>query len=453
MPSLLFTFPCCAVLLLGLVPGCAGGQTGDLSGNHDDPGGIDSSGGCDEHKQKLARFDEMTDQGTAEELLAIAEKSFDAPITWKVAPDGQSWTSGPESGKGTVHFEVTRGMSAYKLSYTQPASQTGNARDLEEVPLDLAAICPPPALGVEAHVSVTTDGGALAESYDTLLRSTTTGVATFSVPLDLAKLGGTLTIEDSKPQGKVVQVSLQTAFTAQGTTGRISGIEQVGSGSGANAVSSASGAVFAVWPDSDACQAFSSTGDGLGVAIDQPLLGLTGEQAMDALASPKAADITWLDGSKTSIAVTIDSTGDGCFRNRDDVPLALDGGPGVSYPVTISLKSADGRLDGHYAGQLDVIGGGSQQRVRASASIQLVVDDAQKSGFTAVSVPAGSDSLLLKVDSMLSGGNASGSVQLFAIASSPCDTTPPMATPGSSAAALPCAGQSQTPLESAAWGD
>src|SRR6266496_4383475 len=162
---------------------------------------------------------------------------------------------------------------------------------------------------------------------------------------------------------------------------------------------------------------------------------------MAALALPHPADITWLDGSKTTITVAIESTGDGCFRNRDDLPLELDGGPGVSYPITISLKSADGRLDGHYAGQLDAIGGGSQQRVRASASVQLAIDDAQKSGFTAVSVPAGSDSLLLKVDCMLSGGSASGSVQLVAIGSSPCDTTPPMATPGSSAAALPCAGQ------------
>src|SRR4051794_34173406 len=149
MRSLLFTFPCCAVLVLGVLPGCAGGQTGDLSGNNNDdpyrPGGTDAAGGCDEHKQKLGGFDEMTDQGTAEQLLAMAEKSFDAPITWKVAPDGQSWSVGPESGKGTIHIEVTRGMSAYELSYSQPANQG----------LDLAAICPPPALGVEAHVSVT----------------------------------------------------------------------------------------------------------------------------------------------------------------------------------------------------------------------------------------------------------------------------------------------------------
>src|SRR5258705_13680873 len=80
----LFTFSGFAALLLGLMPACEGGQTGDLSGDRKPTGGtgLDGNGGCDEHKQKLAGFDEMTDQGTAEELLAMAEKAFDAPISW-----------------------------------------------------------------------------------------------------------------------------------------------------------------------------------------------------------------------------------------------------------------------------------------------------------------------------------------------------------------------------------
>src|SRR3954466_13341384 len=131
----LFTFSGFSALLLGLAPACAGGQTGDLSGSHPGEGNLNSNSGCDEHKHKLAGFDEMTDQGTAEELLAVAEKSFDAPITWQSAPDGQTWSVGPESGKGMIHLNVTRGASAYRLSYTQKPSQGG---------LDLAAICPPP---------------------------------------------------------------------------------------------------------------------------------------------------------------------------------------------------------------------------------------------------------------------------------------------------------------------
>ncbi len=47
-----------AALALGLVAGCEGGQTGDLSGNNDGSGSEVDGGGCDEHKQELASFDE-----------------------------------------------------------------------------------------------------------------------------------------------------------------------------------------------------------------------------------------------------------------------------------------------------------------------------------------------------------------------------------------------------------
>ncbi|HXK16330.1 MAG TPA: hypothetical protein VNG33_00900, partial [Polyangiaceae bacterium] len=422
----LFTFCGLSALLLGLTSACAGGQTGDLSGNKGPgTGGPDASGGCDEHKQKLASFDEMTDQGTAEQLLAFAEKSFDAPITWKTAAAGQAWTVAPESGQGTIHLDVTRGATAYQLTYSAPAQDNSGPA------IDIGSLCPPPALGVEVHVSVTTDGGALAESYDTLLRSSTPGVATLSAALDLEKLGGSLAIMDANARGKVVQVSLAATLTAQGTTGSISGMEQVDSGSGQDAASSASRALLAVWPGSEACRAVSPDGDGLGISIDEPLLGVTGKQSIAALAPPQPAAITWMDDSKTTIVVGIEPLGDGCFRVRDDSPIELDGGPGISYPVTISLKSADGRLDGKYAGQVDVIGSGSEQRVRASADVALAVADLAKSGFASVNVPDGSESLLLEVDSMLSGGRASGSVHLFAISSPPCETTPPPTpTPG-----------------------
>jgi hypothetical protein len=444
----LFTFSGFAALLLGLMPACEGGQTGDLSGDRKPTGGtgLDSNGGCDEHKQKLAGFDEMTDQGTAEALLAMAEKSFDAPISWQVAADGQTWSVGPEAGKGSIHLDVTRGASAYLLTYSAPASDSGAL---------LGSICPPPALGVDAHVSVTTDGGALAESYDTMLRSSMAGVATLGVPLDLQKLGGTLAVTDSNAQAKLVQLSLQATLTAQGSTGTVSGMEQVDSGSGPDSASSASQALLAVWPDSEACQAFSRDGDGLGVPLDQPMLGVTGQQSIAALAWLKPVDTTWMDGTKTTITLTIESTGDGCFQVKEGQSFDPEAGPGVSYPVTITLKSADGRVDGQYAGQVDVTGSGTSQRVIASANVELPVAEPQKSGFKSVNVPAGTDSLLLEVESKLIGGSSSGSVSLFALASPPCATTPPMSTPdGSGSSSSPgCVGQSETRLENAYWGN
>lgn len=443
-----FTYFGLAAFTLALVPACEGGQTGDLSGDHSGDGTETGNyAGCEEHKQKLAGFDSMTDSGTAEAVMAYAEKSFQAPITWKEAGEGQSWSSGPESGVGTLHIDVARGENAYALSYSPPASNSG---------LDVAVLCPPPQLGVEVHVNVTTDGGALAESYDTLLRTSAPGVATLNVPLDLTKLNGTLAVTSSAPRGKVVQVTLDAVLMAEGTAGSIKGLEQIESGSGTTGVSSASGAVLAVWPDAAACQApgpdGSGQGSGLGMPLEQTALGVTGTETLASVATTEPAPITWLSGSNSTLTVELESTGDGCFR-VSSLPVEIGGGAGVTYPVTITAKSADGRLDGSYAGTVAVTGSGSDRTVTASAYLQLSVDDVAKSGFSDIVVPADSDGLRVQIESKLVGGVTSGSVQLFSLTDPPCltDPQPPMATPGGGASAPGCAGQAQTRLEAATW--
>jgi hypothetical protein len=130
----LFTYFGFAALTLGLTSACEGGQTGDLSGEHPDNGTETGANGCEEHKQKLAGFDTMTDSGTADEVMAYAEKSFDAPITWKEPREGQSWTAGPESGAGTLHIDITRGENAYALTYTAKANDSG---------IEIGISCPP----------------------------------------------------------------------------------------------------------------------------------------------------------------------------------------------------------------------------------------------------------------------------------------------------------------------
>src|SRR4051812_6595047 len=106
------------MLAAALLPGCEGGQSGDLSGNSD--GGTsnigETGGGCDEHKKKLAGLDTQTENGSGEDVLAFAEKSFDAPIAWQTAGEGQTWKLAPETGEGQLHLQVTRGAAAYELS-------------------------------------------------------------------------------------------------------------------------------------------------------------------------------------------------------------------------------------------------------------------------------------------------------------------------------------------------
>src|SRR5215217_5478510 len=81
-----------SALALVLAAGCSGGQTGDLSGKGDRTDqkvGHEASGGCDEQRVEVD-FDEQTEAGSAEELLSYAERTFDAPLTWKTAGQGQT---------------------------------------------------------------------------------------------------------------------------------------------------------------------------------------------------------------------------------------------------------------------------------------------------------------------------------------------------------------------------
>ncbi|HVY29942.1 MAG TPA: hypothetical protein VHB79_25470 [Polyangiaceae bacterium] len=430
-------------LALGFIVGCEGGQTGDLSGQNGggSPSVGETFGGCDEHQEELKGFDTETEAGTAEALLAYAEKSFDAPIAWQTASEGQSWSVGPEKGEGQLHVTVTRGTKAYRLTYTEPKSTNG---------LETGGIsfCPAPSVGVAAHVDVTTDGGALAESFDTMLRSNLAGVATLSVPLDFSKLGGSLTSSSSNPHAKLVQPRLEAMLTASGTSGSIAAMEQTEDGE----VAGASRALIAVWPGSAAC-ADAQDGVGLEVAVDDEVLGTTGTETLAAVALDAPADITWMDDSKTKLSVVIESTGNGCFSLNDNVSIPSDRGPGASYPVRVTMKSDDGRVDGEYAGHAVVRGVGDQRRIEVQAEVEVDMAHSADSGFRNVSAPAGSESLIVSFKTYKSQASASGSVDLFATASPPCaaEAPPPMSTPGQGASAPGCEGSSETRLENASW--
>jgi hypothetical protein len=434
-----------AALALGVFSGCEGGQTGDLSGqNGNDGQETGSTNGCDVHKQKLDSFDEMTDLGSANQLLDYAEKSFEVPISWKAASQGQAWSVGPESGEGQLHVDVARGENAYLLTYT-PHEDDGSGAGI-----DIGVLCPPTQLGVEAHVSVATEGGALAESYDTLLRSGTPGVATFSVPFDPSTVSGTLQIDSSDSQAKLVQLSLSATFTPAGMSGRLAGLEQVQFGTGPNSAVSAREAVLAVWPGGAAC---GDRGDGLVSPIDAEVLGFTGEATLASVATDEPVSIHWLSGEATTLAVGVQSTGDGCFTVRDNVPVEIGGGPGVSYPVTITLHSADGKVDGSYEGTVVATGYGADRSVVSEAWLNVSVEDLEQTGFESVTVPDGTDALQLRIVSSQVGGHASGSVRLVALTDPDCPPPTPMPTPDGGWSTPGCPGQGQTELESAGWGD
>jgi hypothetical protein len=426
-----------AIWLL-LAAACSGGQTGDLSGKgdrSDQKAGHENTGGCEEHRAEVS-FDEETEVGSAEALLRYAERTFDSPLSWKSAASGQAWSVGPESGEGTLHVTVERGAKAYVLTYTPEEDDSGR---------ELAAIgvqCPEARLGVEATVSVKTDDGALDESFDTVLRSEVPGVAMLNVPFDIDDLNGALSVTSSNASAELLQLGLDAMLTGAGTTGSISGLEQVTHGSGPNDAVSASPAVLAVWPGGDACDA----GKGLDVALSDDVLGGNGESALAAVTPATPVDISWRDGTATTLEVGIASSGAGCFR-VDPSPVPELGGPVTEYPVTISLRSADGRLDGTYSGQVRAQIGNGRRQVLASVERALSAAEVAESGFASVKPPADTESLYLQIEAQESGGF----VRLTALGPSPCAE---QASSGSQGSGTPgCAGASRTEVEAASWAD
>ncbi len=436
-----------AALALGLASACGGGQTGDLSGKGDRSSqkvGHEAAAGCDEHRVDVG-FDEQTELGSAEELLSFAERTFDAPLAWKTSASG-SWEAGPESGEGVVHLTVTRGAKAYLLSYTPEQDDSG--REIASA----GVLCPPKRLGVEAAVAVTTDGGALAESFNTLLRSEARGVATLNVPFALADLNGELSVQTSSASTELVQLGLDAVLTAAGTTGTISGMEQTRSGSGPDGTVSARQALLAVWPGSEACTESGKYGAGLDLALDDEVLGATGASSLDAVTPSEPVAVQWLDGTATTLNVGIASSGVGCFRISDS-PVPGDGGPLAQYPVTVTLESADGRLNGSYTGQVQARGDAGERRVVASVTLLLPAADVAQSGFESAAVPSGTENVLLQFESSAKSGASSGFVHLTAIGKSPCASEPAMSGSGSGAGVPGCAGATQTKVETASWTD
>jgi hypothetical protein len=431
--------------LAALCLGCAGvgGQSGDLSGSNDDREGTNSGGeSCEEHKQPVG-FDESTDAGTPEDILAFAERSFEAPLTWKTAQTGYWELSA--TGSDTLHVDVTRGASAYYLTYTPKPNDSG---------IEIGIGCPTPALGIEVEVAVSTDSGALAESYDTMLYARSSELATFDVSVDLDDLGGSLEVSYSNPNTELVQVRLDATLMAEGMSGSLGGIEQTTFGSGPEGAVSGRAGVLAVWPDSPACAQEYGSSPGLGVTPDQNALGISGDAAATMISDTTPASVTWAtDASETELSVTATIEGDGCLRALAYGGLD-DGTPGsVTYPARFVVTSADGRLDAEWLGTLVTMPNGDAHDISAESTLELLPDQVADSGFSGVEVPEGVHRLAAALSVIIDDGQVSGWVRLNALTDPPCLTDPPepMETPGGGMSSPGCEGTQVDQLEIAAW--
>ena len=204
---------------------------GDL--NSKDPSGTDTGnpttggegtdntagGGCDEAGRTDVALDAQTELGfSAAQLLALAEGEHAFPIVWQ--GDAESASASLQGTQTTMHVKLTRkpGASA-QLVDLEPHVSTG-AEDGFDIGT-LGVPCPD-RLEIDVEVALSTEDGALSESFDATLISSDGLSASWSASIDFADLNGSLQVSLSgSPAGShLMPLSVQmmhTSFAIQGS--------------------------------------------------------------------------------------------------------------------------------------------------------------------------------------------------------------------------------------------
>lgn len=363
-----------AIALLVCVLACAGcADSGTSTGNPspkedagdrdmdgDSAGGLANGGYCEAGAMTPLELDEDSPLGFAmTDILAFAEGTHEEAIRWNPQPGLEL---SPESGQGSITIIVTASGAPRFVEPKQP--EGGNAL------IDLPAVEGGCVSWIEIDVDVTveTSGGALDESFEAVLRAHDPRTASIYATLDPTKLGGDFTVDitGSELEGfTLTDLYFEARFSQYGAGGTFRGLLEhrsddtdVAAGTGAE-------------PFADfGAGTCGENADGFTVALDDAIEGVTVQDALDLFNANGEVDITWETGAMTtSSLVFAPDTAGGCVlldnEQVGDLTLLSDG--------TLTMVSADGRLDAAWPGRIEahVADGGSIARVQFMLSAKL----------------------------------------------------------------------------------
>ncbi|HEX7479975.1 MAG TPA: hypothetical protein VF331_19390 [Polyangiales bacterium] len=345
------------VTLLGLCA-CMGTSTGNPANASKDAGGaadgsfegtVNEGGFCDAQKAPLAALDTSTSLGfTAADVLALARGQHDASLQWlSAAPE----TYGPESGVGQLHITVTAPAPKPRLvhltlkqaSGATPAIEIGTPGCFDRIELDVL-------------VHVTTDGGALDESFDATLSAQTSRLAQLHGSVLAAAVGGAFKLSgNSNKQAFVLDaLTFEMSFTHFGSGGQLlaslsSSATQPDAGAGTSTGGVSAQVNLARWPAGADCNF-----QGLGVSAASSVDKLSVQAGRDLVAAAHALTLKWQAGASTALTLGFTPTGDtACVAGLDDpsgaIPVTL------SAPGTLHVTTADGRIDATWPVMLAVV--------------------------------------------------------------------------------------------------
>ena len=274
---------------------------------------------CDEVVTVLSGVDAETGLGfTAADVLAVAEGSHTAPIFWH--PGDVQF--GPETDEGELSVDLS--YAGGEIRYVQATNP--NAAEMGCVD----------RLEIDAEVQLHTAGGALDESFSAPLRASRPGVAMLRHELPLDEIAGDLAVTSVEPaNGEAAPLSLELGVSSFGVFGSIDGGVEVHSGD-AVAFGLQNYATFPT--DGLACD-FPAEAP---VPFDAEWAGVSAAEALALLDAFPALELQWSGDTPTSLTIEAAPVGaTACGRiDADDFAAPL------SFDVALTMKSADGRLDG-----------------------------------------------------------------------------------------------------------
>jgi len=408
-----------AIALFALT-GCMGGQTGgEIHEERPEPPHVSEdasagSGGCEAVRSPLSREDRSLGF-SADDVLAIAEGRFATEIAWASA--SELVTFGPETG--TLPFTLD-------LSFTENVQRVQWAPKMTSGRGEAAGLgCPPEALELSVSVRMTSEGGALDETFATAIRATGPDLVTLEHRLDLESLNGSFTVTPRTSGTRPRTLVVSARFSEYGVVGALKGEIDVEGPSGTAGHASV---VYGTFPPENHCGP-----DAFVVPLEIRLGGASAAEAWALVTDAFPAPLAWASGGRTTLSFDATPAERACLELRP--PEA----PRLFVPFSARVSTADERLDTTLSGQVEAASDANGVHARLQAG--RACDDADLAacgiaGFERDGYAGYGVNMKAEVRSGASAAEPSGEIVVFARPPTDCVSTASSECPSRGSEAL-----------------
>jgi hypothetical protein len=425
---------------------CSGGTD---TGNPIDPndGGNVSEGGevCDQSERALG-LDEVSDLGfSAAQLIGWVSGEHRQSLLW----NDQNASFEPEHGRSEIVLGVEP-LGARFIDRSPKARSDGREEGPGLALAEIAYVNDPcgDSLALDVRLTISTAGGALAETVDTVLMARASDAVDGSVVLPVDQLlgsfeGGT-PIPDGFVQRGTPELLLGFTLSRYGDSGTLGLYSQFESVDG-QAVGQGGFGRIAQFPADNYCEQ-----GGVSASRDQTVRGVSLAAVLQQLAKSSPAR---LDGSSASIDLSFQS-------DAQHLCVGLEGSESgttsIEFPGRVTLHSSDQRIDG----ALDVMLAGEATAgtlTTSSATLNRFITGRAAGAQALADSPiqqsldlSNYDGAAIDFSVMVTDSEALGFLRASGLDEAECVSNPPPVVPGASGSPG-CRGTDRIELWNATW--